>query len=232
MPKHALLALLLCSTAFASGQPDLETIAAYRPAAIDDACAPEATIFSLWFQKTFPGRWVTTVGFVADTKPATFGHVLALFKIEETYYSWDLNFGAQRLGKLTAVPDLAVLTAIAKRRYEVAYTLTVERLRAGIEPVTIRKIPVKQGGDVMSIYARMRAHIPCVVLRYKGRVMVAYLVEDMVNVFCPEIGNQAGHLKRPKAVARAVEIILAKLLGGDGKFVVLVGSLDTPAPER
>lgn len=152
MPKHALLVLLICSTAFASGQPDLETITAYRPAAIDDACAPEATIFLLWFQKSFPGRWVTTVGFVAETKPATFGHVLALFQIGDIYYSWDLNFGAQRLGKLAGLPDLAVLTDVAKRRYEVAYTLTIERMRSGIEPVTIGKVPVQQGGEVISIY--------------------------------------------------------------------------------
>lgn len=231
MLKHALVVLLLGSTAFASGQPDIETIAAYCPAAIDDGCAPEATIFSLWFKKAFPNQWVTTVGFVAETKPATFGHVLVLFQIEETYYSWDLNFGMQCLGKLTGLPDLAVLTDVAKRRYEVAYTLTVERMRAGIEPVTIGKIPVKQGGEVMSIYARMHGRIPCLVLRYKGRVLVAYLVGDVINVFCPGIGNQSGRLKQPKVVAQAVGIILAKLLGGDGKFAALAGSLDAADPQ-
>lgn len=239
MFKHALLALLGFSSVFASKRSDLETVQAYRPAAIDNGCAPEAAIFTLWLRSALPGRWAATTGFVVDTKPATFGHVLALFQLGDAFYSWDINFGVQSLGKLPGAPNMEALTRRAKQQYEGAYIATIENMHRGVEPVTIAKIPVGKGEEVKSVFDRMKSLIPCAIIRYRGKEMVTYVIGDYINVFSPSLGNQAGRLLKPGVAPQAIEIILASMFGGDGKFETIEGemvevseaSLTTEKPE-
>ena len=226
------LSLAIATTVLMAAEPaELRAIRSYKPAAIKNACAIEATVFTGWLRERFPQYPARVIHIPVESIGM---HSVALLLINRSAYVWDMDRGLLDLEvKADSVNDVALVER-ARRLFaylinaHVRATLlsSVSRYGQSLPKLLEKTSPPRNVSLYRWVYDRLAPIVTePALIQYRGREYVVFMSESSLHVFSEEKGTVVGRLLRREDKLAGLREILSECFGGDGNFQIVTGTV-------